>query len=165
MLWFEGRTDFGDVQIVGVFIKVNKKGEPKNPELAKTIDSIAYRLNVPIIKVTAKGLEYSPTSPDILENGAGYNGDNCRYWIDFKRGRFDYIDDEQNVSSITQSEAETAINLIVEHAAANANDDALSILTNLKHQIPNLPKVREIPLQARAVNLPKFHKTFPDFNC
>jgi len=141
----EGTTESGSVEIIGVFIKTNKRGNPKNPEMAEKIQQVANRYGLPIIKIEGHQLEYSPSKPDIHENGVGLNGDNCRYWLDFRKRKFLYIDEDLKSHEMTQEEAIKTIRTIEKEASSNDLEPIQDKLKHMKELIPNLPLERTVP--------------------
>ncbi len=140
----EGKTDHGQVEIIGCFIKTNRHGAPSDSVMAAQIQVLAYRHNWQIVKIEGFRHEYKPSAPDIHDHGAGYNANGCRYWIDFKRQEFNYINEDQKKFPMTQKEALEAIEEILKNGDQQAIPKIFSALNAMRGKIKNLPVSRSV---------------------
>ncbi len=151
-----GETDAGKVEIVGIFIKNNKKGFPVDKETAGAIRSLSYRLNVPVVEMETSAPQVSYDEKTDVEYYESHITDYGMYAYNDSGNRFImsvgemelfvyYHDETGNTKKrpMTKSEAKTMLDKIEEDIAS---EDLKSLTENrakIDEKIESLPEVTE----------------------
>lgn len=145
-----GRTEFGEVEIVGAFVKTDRQGTPTDQETATRVKIAAAQIGVPVIEVLQPTSEHLDMNLQILttmvdENAPyafAFNRDGMRYLIEFSDrdgneiARFNTIDDTLRKHPMTRSQAEYALAVISKELPDQCDDRFTTVVQRLHDQKP-----------------------------
>ena len=118
----QGKTDAGELEVIGFFIKTKKNGQPTDEEVGIQIKILAQNYGLPIVEIPATTAQHMNKAPELLESvfvkdelsGIQFIRDGLVYNIFFKKSGlvFETVDDECFVSPMTREQVKYAKNVV-----------------------------------------------------
>lgn len=127
------------LEISGIFIKVDSRGNPSNLELAKELEGIAHKKNLPIIRITNPFIPYTDSDPDnyIKDSTFAFCRNGMRYLFETDDNKFTSLEEGGNLSHLmTPKERSEAVEIVKKFLADNPNS-TLEALLNKVMSVPD----------------------------